>query len=162
MQEILRRDSEHKILSKFDSNIYLKNFPQIVSLWLSSFYIINTLLNKDIEKERKPNLCTQMGIVALFSFTASKGLERFFDPFKRALIRIHEQLMKEKVTYDIAEGWRKAYQLSVITFAFRFLGPVVATPLATKLINFLEKNKIMNINKLFGLDKNKTDKAQAK
>lgn len=152
-KEILRRDSDHRILSKFDSNIYLKNFPQIVSLWLSSFYIINTLANKNIDKERKPNLCTQMGIVALFSFTASKGLEKLFEPFKRALIRIHEQLMKEKVTYDIAEGWKKAYQLSVITFAFRFLGPVVATPLATKLINFLEKNKLVNINKLFGVDK---------
>ncbi len=159
-KEILRRDSDHKILSKFDSNVYLKNFPQIVSLWLSSFYIINTLANKNIEKERKPNLCTQMGIVALFSFAASKGLERLFDPFKRALIRIHEQLMKEKVTYDIAEGWKKAYQLSVITFAFRFLGPVVATPIATKLIHFLEKNKILNINKLFGVETNKNNKVK--
>ena len=93
-----------------------------------------------------------MGIVALFSFTASKGLEKLFDPFKKALIRVHEQLMRDKVAYDIAEGWKKAYQLSVITFAFRFLGPVVATPLATKLINFLNKNKIVNINKLFGVD----------
>ncbi|MDD3593147.1 MAG: hypothetical protein PHX18_00795 [Candidatus Gastranaerophilales bacterium] len=141
--KILKRKVDGTIMNKFDNNFFLNNLPQIISCWLSGFYVFNTIRNKKIEKERKPALCTNMIFVMSFSLLVSKILDKLLQPLLNAFERTHKTLMRGKVTYDIPYGWKMAYSLLICTFAFRYLGPVIATPAADRITKFLQKHGLL-------------------
>lgn len=140
--KVFDRDKSGKILSKWDNDFFASNLPQIAALFGSSLYIFNTIRNKEIDPERKPTLCTNMAIVALFSLLATKAIDRVATPIFDALKKTHSRLMDNKLNYDHEAAWKCARQLLTVTFAFRYLGPVLATPLADKVVRlFNNKDK---------------------
>ncbi len=139
--EVLSRDKAGKISLKWDNDFFASNLPQISAIAGSCLYIWNTIRNKEIDPERKPALCTNMGVVAIFSLLASKGIERASAPIFDALKKTHSGLMKNKLNYDYEAAWKCARSLLTTTFAFRYLGPVLATPTADKLVKLFNKSK---------------------
>jgi len=139
--DIPARDKSGKIMKKADLSSVISNLPNIAAVFGSCLYIFNTIRNKEIEPERKPALCTNMAVVAIFSLLASKGIEKvsspIFDTFKTA----HSKLIGDKLNYDHAEAWNCAKKMLTSTFAFRYLGPVLATPIADKLVKLFYLNK---------------------
>lgn len=135
------RDKSGKIMKKADLSSYISNLPNIAAVFGSCLYIFNTIRNKEIDPERKPALCTNMAVVAIFSLLASKGIEKvstpIFDTFKNA----HSKLIGDKLNYDHSEAWTCAKKMLTSTFAFRYLGPVLATPIADKLVKLFYINK---------------------
>ena len=138
--KVLDRDKTGKILSKWDNDFFASNLPQIAALFGSSLYIYNTIRNKEIDPERKPTLCTNMAIVALFSLLATKAIDRVANPIFDALKKTHSRLMDNKLNYDHEAAWKCAQKLLTVTFAFRYLGPVLATPLADKVVRLFNNN----------------------
>lgn len=56
-----------QIINKKMPENFVQNWvPTLISMWISSFYILFTLNDKNIEEERKKTLCINMGFVALF------------------------------------------------------------------------------------------------
>ena len=132
--KVLSRDKAGKLLKKWDNDIFVSNLPQIAALFGSSLYIFNTIRNKEIDPERKPTLCANMAIVAMFSLFATKLIDRITVPVFDALRKTHSRLMNNRLNYDSESAWKSARQLFSVTFAFRYLGPVLATPLADKVV----------------------------
>ncbi len=138
------RDKTGKILKKADANAYISNLPNIAAIFGSCLYIINTIRNKEIEPERKPALCTNMAVVAVFSLFASKYIERISTPIFDTLKKFHSGLIGNKLNYDHDEAWKCASKMLTTTFAFRYLGPVLATPAADKIVKLFNKNQETN------------------
>jgi len=132
--EVLNRNSSGKILKKYDTNAFVGNLSDIIAIWGSCLYIFNTIRNKEIEKDRKPALCTNMALVAMFSFFASKHIGKITDPIFSALQKAHSKLLNKKINYDAEAAWKCAKKILITTFAFRYLGPVLATPAADKVV----------------------------
>ncbi|MCR4881227.1 MAG: hypothetical protein K6A44_04665 [bacterium] len=139
--KVFDRDKAGKIISKWDNDFFASNLPQIAALFGSSLYIFNTIRNKEIDPERKPTLCTNMAIVAMFSLLATKAIDRVATPIFDALKKTHSRLMDNKLNYDHEAAWKCARQLLTVTFAFRYLGPVLATPLADKVVRLFNNNR---------------------
>ena len=132
--KILDRDKSGKILAKWDNDFIASNLPQIAAIFGSCLYIFNTIRNKEIEPERKPTLCTNMAVVAIFSLLAGKAIDKISSPIFEVLKKTHSRLMDNKLNYDHQAAWKCAQSLLTTTFAFRYLGPVLATPIADKLV----------------------------
>ena len=109
--EVLSRDKSGKILSKWDNDFYASNLPQIAGIFGSCLYIFNTIRNKEIDPERKPTLCTNMAVVAIFSFFAGKWIDKVSAPIFDALKKTHSSLMKNKLNYDHEAAWKCAKSL---------------------------------------------------
>jgi len=147
------RDKTGKILKKADLNTYISNLPNIAAVFGSCLYIFNTIRNKEIEPERKPALCTNMAVVAVFSLLASKGIEKISTPIFDTLKSAHAKMIGDRLNYDHSEAWTCAKKLLTSTFAFRYLGPVLATPTADKLVKLF--NNAQAKNNTVNQDKNK-------
>ncbi len=131
---------------KFKPEDVTKHATAFLGLLLSGFYIHQTAKSKKIEEKQKFPLMLNQGIVALFSFATgylldnlmieaydkhvidrfmkANGIQRFVDP-------------KTKVLTDAAKHWdsglKAARGIMVFSFMYRFVGPVIATPIANKL-----------------------------
>ena len=128
------RDAAGKIINKADDNFFIKNIFNLAGIWGSIFYILNTINNKEIDPERKPALCTNMAIVALFSAVTSASVDKISKPFFDKLMKAHKKFMGDKLTYNCKDAWDMLRRIITATFAFRYLGPVLATPAADKLV----------------------------
>lgn len=136
-------DKSGKEKNKYTSSFLHKHLPEIVAVWGTSLYITRTLGNDKIEKDRKPTLCLNMGIVAAFSTFVGNLIKKAVKPLEDNLAKKHEELMGKKVNYNIKGAWNLAFKIATVTLAFRYLGPVFATPAADKLTKFLQNKGII-------------------
>jgi len=145
-QEITTKSGE-KILRL---NKLQKHLPGILGLWITGFYAQSILNNKDIPKERKTPLfinnlfCGAVGVSAGYGVKAAinKFEERFIPRFEKVL---QKQGLPPK---DIEKLSKVGLHHSLIpllafSFAFRYLAPVIATPLADKVNKFLIKHDLI-------------------
>jgi len=126
------------------------HLPGILGLWITGFYAQSILRNKDIPKERKTPLfinnifCGALGAGA--GYYVSAAMEKFNKHF---LPRFEKVLRKQKLDETKINSLKGAMGHSIIpllafSFAFRYLGPIIATPLADKVNKFLIKHKLIN------------------
>ena len=122
-----------------------KHLPAIEGMWISLFYVLNTMSSKKIPDERK----TPLAINSLFSgiFGAAGGYVLTDRVFK--LSKIMQE--RAEIIYKadpaklatIQKGLKAVVPLFAFTFVFRYLSPVIATPIADKINKFLIKHKII-------------------
>jgi len=145
-EKVYKRNSSGGILTKFADNWLVNNIATIISLTLSGFYVVNTLASKKIDKDRKPTLCVNMGFVAAFSAVTGKALDVIMVKSRDVLSKAHADVMKQSkksMTFDSRAAWKQAMTLVVTTITFRYLGPVIAAPVAEQLTKWLQANGIM-------------------
>lgn len=120
-----------------------KHLPALSGAWITGLYILNTHNSKKISDERKLPLqinnifCGLIGILGGYSLS----------PIVRTFIKsVEEKLIHQLPTMELGEqvllkkGINSMVPLFVFAFTFRFLAPVVATPIADKVSNFLIKH----------------------
>ncbi|MCQ2957330.1 MAG: hypothetical protein MJ180_00335 [Candidatus Gastranaerophilales bacterium] len=139
--KVLLRNSSGKVMKKADNNFFIKNIVNIAAIWGTCFYIVNTIRNKEIEPERKPALCTNMALVALLSALASTSIDKFSKPIFDAMMKIHKTKMGDRLNYNCQNAWDLLRRIITATIAFRYLGPVLATPAADKLVKLFGKQQ---------------------
>lgn len=120
-----------------------RHLPAIVATWISAFYVLNTYQSKKIPEERKTpfaintTICSIIGIIG--GYAMEPGVERFVKALAERMEKVLPNLEKKELGL-IKEGLAASVPLFLFTFTFRFLGPVIATPLADKINKFLIKH----------------------
>jgi hypothetical protein len=131
----------HDMFDREKTNLYGKLYPKMVlalPLWISSFYILSNLKSDKIPMERKVPLLINDAITCTFSTLASLTVAKVFDSMKEIMDKQMKAVVPGK--YDkMAGGLKVMMGITAFTVVFRFLGPVIAPPLADKVNNFLIK-----------------------
>jgi hypothetical protein len=117
-----------------------KWMPGIFGLWISGFYVLNNLKSKKIPQERKTPLLINDVITTTFGFVGGLVLSEKIFKFKDAMLKNFEKAnsaLKPAELNILKAGLATLIPLVAFTFMFRYIGPVIATPLADKVNKFL-------------------------
>lgn len=116
-------------------------------IWIGALYVINTQINKNIPEERKPALHINNVFTSVFALVSSSllmgNVNKAADAFgKKYLSDERVAQIGKKINLDGCNGafFRKgvnfAAQTALITGIFRFVGPVIAGPIAQQIVKF--------------------------
>ena len=108
---------------------------------ISGFYIYNTSKSKKIEEEQKKPLMINMALVSAMStiaglFIDNKAkakVQQFTDYF----LQKNQNKLNEKTLELCKKGIGPASSLLIFTAIYRYIAPVVATPMANKISSML-------------------------
>ncbi len=120
---------------------HLSAFTGVV---LSGFYMKKTLENKQLDSKKKKTLAINQGSVCLLSTigayslnkVADKKINKFIDKFMATNI---DKDIKELVTYK--KGIKSASSMMIFGMMYRFISPVLVTPIANHIGNTMQKNE---------------------
>lgn len=122
-----------------------KWFPHLIaaeSLLLSGFYMQQTAASKQIEKDQKPAMIINQGITAVLctagAYLIDNKVNKMLDKFKGVYKRVNPQ-MEQKMLDKRLQSIRLLGPLVIFTTIYRFVGPVVITPLANYISEKLPK-----------------------
>lgn len=124
-----------------DKNIdYTQHLSALCANVLNCFYMHNVLKSKKIEEEQKKPLMLNMFIGTALSTIGGYALNGLIDkklaPFDAAIKKHYG----DKAS-DIMKGFKIAKSLMVFQLLFRFMCPVVATPIANHISNKVRDKK---------------------
>ncbi|MDD3437165.1 MAG: hypothetical protein PHC64_08455 [Candidatus Gastranaerophilales bacterium] len=147
--KILDTETAYKVIERTKNcNNLLTHLIVIGSTILSGFYIKKTLDNDKLEEHKKKTLAINQGIVwglsTVMAYTldgiANKKMIDFSEKFKNINLKnteISSELMNKYI-----EGIKTAKTMIIAGVVYRYLAPVIVTPIANKIGNKLhEKNK---------------------
>lgn len=120
-------------------------FPHLIaaeSLLLSGFYMQQTAASKRIEKDQKPAMIINQGITAIactagayiIDGKVNKMLDKFKVIYKKANPQMSEELLAKR-----QQAIRLLGPLVIYTTIYRFVGPVILTPVANYISEKLPK-----------------------
>ncbi|MBQ4123702.1 hypothetical protein IJD44_08310 [bacterium] len=148
--KVASKNGFQKLINKFsNSNKTFTHLMVAESILLSGFYMINTLRNKKIDKEQKPQMLINdtltLGVSAagayLLDDKVSKAVSKITDNFMSA-DKHKEFYSKIENVEAFKSGMSKLKTIVVFGLIYRYLGPVLITPLANKLSSkFFNKEK---------------------
>lgn len=122
----------------------LKHITVAIATVISSTYVIKTLNNKKLERKKRTTLAINQGIVwgvsTVLGYTfdkfASKKIDILLDKFEKANSAINS---KEIEKYR--GGIKSASSLIILTTMYRYIAPVIVTPIANKIGNNVQAKK---------------------
>ena len=124
-----------------EKNQWVPHLIAAESLWLSGFYMQQTAKSKKIEKDQKLPMIINQGITAVLCTIGAYKLDgvinKKLDKFKEVYKRMNPQL-EEKVMNRRLMGIRLLGPIVIFTTIYRFIGPVVVTPIANKISELIE------------------------
>lgn len=120
-------------------------FPHLIaaeSLLLSGFYMQQTAASKRIEKDQKPAMIINQGITALActagAYLIDGKVNKMLDKFKGVYKRVNPQ-MEQKLLDKRLGAIRLLGPLVIFTTIYRFVGPVILTPVANYISEKIQK-----------------------
>ena len=122
-------------------------FPHLIaaeSLWLSGFYMQQTAKSKSIEKDQKLPMILNQGITAGLCTVGAYGLDGVIntklDKYKEVYKKMNPQLSEEVMNRRLI-GIRLLGPIVIFTTIYRFVGPVVVTPIANWISEKIQPHK---------------------
>ncbi len=119
-------------------------FPHLIaaeSLWLSGFYMQQTAKSKTIEKDQKLPMILNQGITALLctwgAYKLDGVINKKLDKYKEVYKRMNPSLEKKVMDRRLI-GIRLLGPIVIFTTIYRFVGPVIVTPIANKISELIE------------------------
>lgn len=115
------------------------------STLLSGFYVLKTLNNKNMEKDKRKTLAINQGLV----WGTSTVMAYAFDGWARKqfntkiLNRFKEanKAMDPKKLDSLTKGMEKARTIIIVDMVYRFIAPVIVTPIANAIGNKINNKK---------------------
>lgn len=109
---------------------------------LSGFYILKTLNNKHMDEDKRKTLAINQGLVYIastimaytFDDWARKKTNPYIDAFKKANASVNPERLEKMVS-----GMKLARAIITIDVVYRFIAPVLVTPLANYIGNKLQE-----------------------
>jgi len=150
--KIIQKDGFKKVVDKlnkinngkFSENLFA-HLTVFGSTLLNGFYIIKTINNKDLEEDKRKTLAINQGLVWGVSTVCAYTFDNLSGNFVNALTNRFEELNKGKYDEEqmalLKKGISCAKSMIVIDMVYRFLAPVLVTPLANHIGNKLKENK---------------------
>lgn len=126
-------------------NLY-PHLTTLTSIVLSGFYIQQTLKNDKLDPARKRTLAINQGIVQLLStvmaYTVDKFTEKKINEFTNKFMAANYKDSTSKLLGKYGEGIKAAKSLMIFGVMYRYITPVLVTPIANHIGNKVnEKNK---------------------
>ena len=155
-ERVASSDKFHNLVGNFSKSD--RTFTHIMvadSVILSSFYMINTLRNKKIKKEQKPQMVLNdlmtLGVSAAGSYLLDDKVNKAVNTLTDNYINKHQGFYAgdpAKIA-TFKSGMSKLKTIVVFGMIYRYLGPVLITPLANKLSSklFTRNNPDAKTNK---------------
>ena len=114
------------------------------STLLSGFYIGKTLKNKNMDEQKRKTLAVNQALVygtstvMAYSFDgwARKNFNKIFDKFEKANMDATPAQMKKW-----KDGFGLARTIIIVDLVYRFIAPVIVTPIANHIGNKLKEKK---------------------
>lgn len=150
--KLVSTDSFKKLVTGTNNhkNLVDKLTPHLIvlgSTLLSGFYIIKTLNNKQMDEDKRKTLAINQALVyavstiMAYSFDgwAKKNFNKIFDKFELANANADKAKMARWKS-----GFGLARTIIIVDTVYRFIAPVIVTPLANYVGNRLKENKNKN------------------
>jgi len=119
---------------------YTQHLSAMCANVLNGFYMYNVLRSKKIEEEQKKPLMLNMFIGTVLStiggYALNGAIDKKLAPFDAAIKKHYG----DKAS-DIMKGFKIAKSLMVFQLLYRFMCPVVATPIANHISNKIRDKK---------------------
>ena len=116
------------------------------SIWLTGFYANETRRSKDIEKEQKLPLVLNQVITTGFCTAGAYGFDGTIKNKMTDLQAIYKKLnpnLPKEVIESKLTGIKLLAPVVIFTVIYRFIGPVVVTPIANAISNKIQ-NRTQN------------------
>lgn len=143
--KIAKSPKTHNFIDKIAEKDVISILAATTGIVISGFYIYNTAKSKKIEKEQKKPLMINMALVTAMSTVLGLFIDEAAKAKVNQFINFFEKRNAGKLSEDAMNfcqrGIPKAATLLIFTTIYRYLAPVVATPLANKISNSLNNNK---------------------
>lgn len=111
---------------------------------MSSFYVFKTLKNKDMDKDKRRTLALNQGLVygvsTAMAYTFDKWLTNKFDKLVTDFKAANTKFSKAEIDHWHA-GLKVAKSVVIIDTVYRFIAPVIVTPIANAISNKLQDKK---------------------
>lgn len=132
--------------SKKNKNLF-NHLMTSASVVLSSFYVLRTLANKDLDEKKKTTLAINQTLVFSVSTAACytiegwirKKVNTFANHFEA--VNVKNFIGKEEQLRKLKKGIDPASKIMVYDMIFRFMTPVLLTPLANHFGNKLNEKE---------------------
>ena len=126
-----------------DTKNLAAHLSALTGVTLSGFYMKKTLDNKDLDPQKKKTLAINQGSVCAVSTVLSYALNHLLTPkiekFTKKFLALNAKDVELLSKYE--SGIKKASSLMIFGTMFRFIAPVLVTPLANHLGNKLQEKK---------------------
>lgn len=135
-----------KWTEKSDINI-VKHIGVFIAATISGTYVARTLNNKKLERKKRTTLAINQGIVFglstamgyTFDKLANKKIDVLIDKFAKA------NSADTTINHDLMEKYKKgmktASSLMILATMYRYIAPVIVTPIANKIGNRLHEKR---------------------
>lgn len=131
----------------------------IIGLWMSGFYIFNVNNNKKMDRSKKQflniDIATTSAIGFIGGYTISKSIKKFAKKSVDKIMKHFDKTLKSNSEKELVRsGIKGLIPMLAFTFAFRFLGPVLSTPISGTIKKKLIENGYLkapasNQNKMY-------------
>lgn len=132
-KEILSTDTMAKIIKKTEKSKMVAHISCATSLIISGLYMHQTLKNKKLDNKKKVTLAINQGSVAVLSafmgYTIDSYINKAIDKYRIPEKFIAANASNPKIGKYV-DGIRCAIPLIVFGTVYRFLTPVLVTPIA--------------------------------
>ena len=119
---------------------YTAHLSALCANILNAFYMYNVSRSQKIEQEQKGPLMLNMFIGTLFSTAGGYLINGMIDKKLKPIDEAIKKHFKEK-TPIIQDGFKVAKSLMVFQLLYRFVSPVIATPIANHISNKIREKK---------------------
>lgn len=114
------------------------------STLLSAFYVVKTLQNKQLDEDKRKTLAINQGLVyvasTIMAYTFDGWARNKTNPYIDSLITANAHMQPEKLN-KMVSGMKLARSIITIDMVYRFIAPVLVTPLANYIGNKLKEKK---------------------
>lgn len=122
----------------------VKHLTVAIATVISSTYVVKTLNNKKLERKKRTTLAINQGIVfglsTLMGYTFEKFAAKKIDILADKFAKANEGLEKSKLNM-YTDGMKAAASLVILTTMYRYIAPVIVTPIANKIGNNVQKKR---------------------
>lgn len=125
-------------------NNYVTHLAVIGSIVLSGFYVTKTLNNEKLDEQKRRTLAINQGIVwgisTVMNYTFNKLTDKKLKEFLNKFKEMNKDLDADKLS-KYENGIKIAKAIMVIDIVYRFIAPVVVTPIANHIGNKIQEKK---------------------
>lgn len=120
------------------------------STLLSGFYVKKTLDNDKLEKDKKITLAINQtatwAISTILAYTLDKKMNNAVKKFREKMLAVNNLDKSTKAGERLYKGIGAAKTMIIIGLVYRFLAPVLVTPISNAIGNKLASKKAVNEN----------------
>lgn len=133
--------------SKFFSKYQVPNTTALTSIVLSGFYMQQTLRNKKLDEKRRKTLAINQGSTCVLStvlaYTFNKLADKKVNEFTNKFLAVNfkKEAGNAEVLKRFGDGIGAAASIVIFMTVYRFLAPVLITPIANKIGDKLDEKK---------------------